>query len=291
MATPDLAGQFLVKPNKRLHLRDHDSAWTGGKLSKKETVDLMQKNLDGLSEAQDLLWASRRYAILIVLQAMDTAGKDGLVKHVLTGVNPQGCQVSAFKQPTAEELDHDFLWRCNKQLPGRGSIGIFNRSYYEDVLVVRVHPELLEKQNLVKAKAGKTLWKERYNDINQFEKHLVRNGTVILKFFLNISKKEQKNRLLARLEDPAKHWKFSPADLAERVHWDDYMTAYEDALNATSTSAAPWHIIPADHKWVSRWLVSQILAETIQGLSLKLPKLTKQQEIALEAAKKSLEKE
>jgi len=221
---------------------------------------------------------------------MDAAGKDGLVKHVMSGINPQGCQVFSFKRPSDEEVGHDFLWRYVKSLPPRGRIGIFNRSYYEEVLVVRVHPEWLERQKLPLKHRG-LLWQHRYQEINQFERHLTRNGTVILKFFLHISKKEQKRRLLERLENPAKHWKFSEADIAERAYWPQYVEAYEDALSATSTKHAPWHIIPADHKWVARSLVSAILTHTIQGLDLEFPRLTKERRAALAKAKRQLEQE
>lgn len=279
---------FRVKPNRRVRLRDYDPAWTGDGTGKNEAAEQMARNLKRLEEAQELLWATNRYAVLVVLQAMDAAGKDGLIKHVMSGVNPQGCEVVSFKQPSSEELDHDFLWRCSRNLPERGKIGIFNRSYYEEVLVVRVHPELVEQEHLATTKHGAALWKERYDDINHFEKHLTRNGTVVLKFFLNVSKQEQKKRILARLDDPNKNWKFSEADLAERVHWPEYMEAYEDAINATSTEHAPWYIIPADHKWVARLMVSQILTDTIRGLPLKLPQPTKQQRAALAKAKKLL---
>jgi PPK2 family polyphosphate:nucleotide phosphotransferase len=293
----DQSDPFRVKPHGRVRLRDWDPAWTGTKgmrdlgtdQLKQDAQELIRRNLAHLAEAQDLLWASNKYALLVVLQGMDAAGKDGLIKHVMTGVNPQGCQVFSFKRPTDEELEHDFLWRHVKCLPPRGRIGIFNRSYYEDVLVVRVHPEWLEKQKL-SSKPGRALWEGRYEDINQFEKHLTRNGTVILKFFLHVSKKEQKRRLLERLDNPKKHWKFSAADLAERACWDDYVEAYEDALTATSTKHAPWHIIPADHKWVARSLVSEILTHTIQGLDLQFPQPTKEQRAGILKAKKLLGK-
>jgi PPK2 family polyphosphate:nucleotide phosphotransferase len=287
----DLPAQFRVKPDTRIRLHDYDPGWTGKHESKEDAEELIAHNLQRLTDVQDLLWASERYAVLIVLQAMDTAGKDGLIKHVMSGVNPQSCQVFSFKQPSAEELEHDFLWRYTKCLPARGRIGIFNRSYYEEVLVVRVHPEWLEKQRLPHPEPGRALWQDRYQDINHFEKHLVRNGTVILKFFLHLSKKEQKERLLARLDNPKKHWKFSEADLAERAHWQEYVQAYEDALSATSTGPAPWYIIPADHKWVSRWLVSEILATTIEELDLKMPPPAKEQQAALEKARRMLEQE
>ena len=295
MPDKNLAQRFLVKPHTKVRLRDWDTAWAGtkplqnlkGDELRQEARETIQRNLERLSDAQELLWASDRHALLVVLQGMDASGKDGLVKHVMSGLNPQGCQVTSFKQPSEEELEHDFLWRYAKALPPRGRIGIFNRSHYEDVLVVRVHPEWLDKQKLP-AKRGHSLWEHRYEDINQFERHLARNGTVILKFFLHVSKKEQKRRLLNRLENPKKHWKFSPADLAERAFWPDYVEAYQDALSVTSTKHAPWFIIPADHKWVARLLVSDILTRTIEGLDLKFPELTKEQRIALAKAKKLL---
>lgn len=279
-----LIDQFRVKPQTKIRLRDFDSAWTGKHESKAEAEALLQANLQRMEESQELLWASAKYSILIVLQAMDAAGKDGLIKHVMSGVNPQGCEVHAFKQPSAEELAHPFLWRYSMRTPSRGRIGIFNRSYYEEVLVVRVHPEWLEKQNLPDADPGRKLWDQRYQDINAFEHHLTRNGVVVLKFFLNISKKEQKARLLDRLEEPDKHWKFSAADLAERSYWDDYMSAFEDAISATSTHHAPWYVIPADHKWVSRWIASEILVHTIRALKLKWPKSTREQEADIRKA-------
>jgi PPK2 family polyphosphate:nucleotide phosphotransferase len=295
MPDKKLARRFLVKPLTKVRLREWDTAWASTELLQKvkgdelkqEAGELIRRNLERLSRAQELLFASDRYALLIVLQGMDASGKDGLVKHVMSGLNPQGCQVKSFKRPSDEELEHDFLWRYANALPPRGRIGIFNRSHYEDVLVVRVHPEWLDKQKLP-ARRGHSLWEHRFEDINQFERHLARNGTVILKFFLHLSKKEQKRRLLERLEDPAKHWKFSAADLAERAFWSDYVQAYEDVLSATSTKHAPWFIIPADHKWVARVLVSEILTRTIEGLDLKFPKLTEEQRIALAKAKKLL---
>lgn len=283
--------QFRLKPGSRLHLADFDPAWNGGEETKKDAEELIARNLKRLTDAQELLWATERFALLIVLQAMDTAGKDGLIKHVMSGVNPQSCQVSSFKQPSVEELEHDFLWRYTRNLPARGRIGIFNRSYYEEVLVVRVHPEWLQRQNLAPPADGSALWQQRYQDINHFERHLARNGTVILKFFLHLSKKEQRERLLERLNNPDKHWKFSQADLAERTHWDEYKKAYEEALEATSTDHAPWYIIPADHKWVSRWLVSEILADTIERLDLKFPAPDPAKKAALAKARKLLEKE
>ena len=296
MAKDNLAKEFRVKPHTRVRLRDWDTEWAKGMQGlrgdnlKQEAQKIIQRNLERLADAQELLWASDRYALLVVLQGMDAAGKDGMVKHVMRGVNPQGCQVTSFKQPSAEELGHDYLWRYSKSLPPRGGIGIFNRSHYEEVLVVRVHPEWLERQKLP-ANHGRAVWERRYDDINQFEKHLARTGTVIVKLFLHISRKEQKRRLLARLDNPKKHWKFSASDLAERAYWPKYVEAYEDALSATSTKHAPWHIIPADHKWVARSAVSEILADTIQGMDLEFPKLTPDQQKALAKAKKSLQQE
>jgi PPK2 family polyphosphate:nucleotide phosphotransferase len=295
MPDKKLAQRFLVKPHTKVRLRDWDTAWAGTELLQKlkgdelkqEAGELIRRNLERLSGAQELLFASDRHALLIVLQGMDASGKDGLVKHVMSGLNPQGCQVYSFKRPSDEELEHDFLWRYAKALPPRGRIGIFNRSHYEDVLVVRVHPEWLDKEKLP-AKRGHALWEHRYEDINQFERHLARNGTVILKFFLHLSKKEQRRRLLERLDDRAKHWKFSAADLAERACWRAYVEAYEDALSATSTKHAPWFIIPADHKWVARSLVSEILTQAIERLDLKFPELTTEQRLALAKAKKLL---
>jgi PPK2 family polyphosphate:nucleotide phosphotransferase len=249
---------------------------------------MLRRNLDELAEAQALLWADDRRSLLVVLQAMDAAGKDGTIKHVMSGVNPQGCQVVGFKQPSAEELDHDFLWRCARRLPERGRIGIFNRSYYEEVLVVRVHPELLEKQKLPPGKRGKPLWKARYESIKAFERHLVRSGTVVLKFFLHVSKAEQKKRFLERLDRPDKHWKFSAADVAERAHWDEYMEAYEDALGATSTSWAPWYVIPADRKWITRAVVADVIATTLRGLDLRHPEPSDEQRATFDEARRAL---
>ena len=256
----------------------------------KDIKAILDQNLADLAEAQGLLYADDRYAVLIVLQAMDAAGKDGTIKHVMSGVNPQGCEVHSFKKPSAEELDHNFLWRYMRRLPERGRIGIFNRSYYEDVLVVKVHPELLGRQ-LPREKVGKKFWEERYDDIKSFERHLVRNGTVILKFFLHVSRDEQKKRFLERLNRPEKNWKFSPSDLAERGHWDEYMAAYEDALSATSTEDAPWYVVPADHKWVTRAVVADIVTTTIRGLDLQYPEVTAQQRKLLEQARTELAKE
>jgi PPK2 family polyphosphate:nucleotide phosphotransferase len=296
----DVLERLLVEPGKPARLHARDTAWKGGPrfqhLAKKEAKEKAREILDRLkaelAEAQNLLWASDTYSVLVVLQALDAAGKDGTIKHVMSGVNPQGCEVASFKQPSSEELDHDFLWRCAKRVPERGRIGIFNRSYYEEVLVVRVHPELLEYQKLPPdTPSGKHLWKSRFEQINAFEEHLDRCGTRIVKLFLHLSKDEQKERFLARLDDPEKQWKFSRADLAERGHWDEYMAAYEDALTATSTPWAPWYVIPADHKYVARTLVAAILVQTIQGLDLAYPQLDAEQIEALEEARRHLQAE
>ena len=287
---------FQVPPGKAVRLSRYDPAWQGssgmralGKEELKERAKrTLERNVAELADAQELLWASDRYAVLVVFQAMDAAGKDGTIKHVMSGVNPQGCQVTSFKQPSAEELDHDFLWRAAKALPERGRIGIFNRSYYEEVLVVRVHPAFLEKQKLPSGERGRKLWKERFDDINAFERHLVRNGTLVLKFFLNVSKEEQKKRFFSRIEDPHKQWKFSAADLTERGYWDDYMSAYEEMLSATSTEWAPWYVIPADHKFITRTLVAGILANRIRELDLAFPEIAPSQRKVLESARKAL---
>jgi PPK2 family polyphosphate:nucleotide phosphotransferase len=288
---------FRVESENKVHLKNYDTGWAQteefkdfgkGKLKERAQI-VLEQNITDLAQVQQLLYADDRYSLLIVFQAMDAAGKDGTIKHVMSGVNPQGCQVFSFKKPSIEDLDHNFLWRYMKSLPERGRIGIFNRSYYEDVLVVKVHPELL--QNLPDGKRGKTFWESRYEDINAFEHHLKRNGTVILKFFLNVSKKEQKQRFMERLEHPEKNWKFSCSDLAEREHWDDYMKVYEDAINATSTKWAPWYIIPADNKWITRALVADIITSTLRNLDLEFPKLNEEQLKILAEARKTLEAE
>jgi PPK2 family polyphosphate:nucleotide phosphotransferase len=249
--------------------QDHDGK---DKQRKKVAEEDLKEFVDELSSAQELLWANGTYSLLIVLQAMDAAGKDGTIKHVMSGVNPQGCRVEPFKQPSAVELGHDFLWRCSKALPELGAISIFNRSYYEDVLVTRVHPDLLAKTHeMPGAGPDATFWKNRYDDINAFEHHLHRSRTRIVKVFLHVSKEEQKKRLLSRLDDPAKNWKFSVADLAERQHWDEYQGAYEEALSATSTTWAPWYVVPADHKYALRALVGGIIVDAIDELRLRAP--------------------
>ncbi len=241
-----------------------------------------------LAQAQELLYADGRHSVLIVFQAMDAAGKDGTISHVMSGVNPQGCSVASFKVPSSAEWSHNYLWRYSNALPARGMIGIFNRSYYEEVLVVKVHPELLDKANLPPSARHKKIWEHRYEDINNFEQHLTRNGTTILKFFLNVSKEEQRDRFLERLDDPDKNWKFSSGDIVERGYWDDYMAAFEDAINATSTEWAPWYVIPADRKWAMRAVVSDIITTTITGLDLEYPELPESEVARLGEAKAAL---
>lgn len=289
--------ELMVRPGEAAALASRSTSETeadwlrpAGSSSRRDVAELdLEEFREALASAQELLYASDAWALLVILQGLDAAGKDGTIKHVMSGVNPQGCEVVSFKQPSAEELGHDFLWRCARALPERGRIGIFNRSYYEEVLVVRVHPEVLARQRLPPGTApGDKLWSQRYEDINAFERHLERNGTRVVKLFLHVSKDEQKRRLLERLDDPAKHWKFSSADLAERAHFDAYQRAYEEALTATSTPWAPWYVVPADHKHAMRVLVGGILADAIEQLDLRLPQLGKQATDALRAARQAL---
>jgi PPK2 family polyphosphate:nucleotide phosphotransferase len=285
-----------IRPGSKVRLADHDCAWVPGhefqeleaEEIKDRAKDILKRSVDALADAQELLWASDNHAVLLVFQAMDAAGKDGTIKHVTSGLNPAGCEVHSFKAPTAHELDHPFLWRVMNVVPERGKIGIFNRSHYEDVLAVRVHPHLLDNCKLRTDGRGAGLWKQRYEDINAFERHLARNGTVILKFFLNVSKEEQRRRLLARLDDPHKNWKFNVSDLDSRERWGDYMRAYQDAIRATSTPWAPWHIIPADHKWVMRAMVAAIVTHTIRSLDLHFPRVSEEQKRELEHARQRL---
>lgn len=291
----DTIDLFRVPSGTKVRLKDYDPKWAGDKRLPKEerkefARNLLEEDVAELARTQELLYASDSWSVLLIFQAMDAAGKDGTIKHVMSGVNPQGVQVTSFKHPSAEELDHDFLWRCARMLPERGRIGIFNRSYYEEVLIVKVHPELVTAQRIPDAKPGKAFWEARYESINGFERHLTQNGTVILKFFLYISKDEQRERFLDRIKESDKHWKFSAGDLAERDYWDDYMQAYEDVLNETSTKWAPWYVIPADHKWVSRALVAKILTTTIKSLDLKYPEVTPMQRKQIAEAKKKLSK-
>jgi PPK2 family polyphosphate:nucleotide phosphotransferase len=296
MRMKDVIRNFQVPPGKKCRLKDHDPAWRGkdelGELSKTEVKEraraILDSNVAELAEAQDLLAANDVYSLLIVLQAMDAAGKDGVIKHVMSGLNPQGCQVFSFKRPSDEDLDHNFLWRYSKALPERGRIGIFNRSYYEEVLIVRVHPEVLGRQRLPAGKRTDGFWQDRFDDINRFEKHLWRNGTRILKFFLNVSKEEQGKRFLERLDTPEKHWKFSEADLHERKFWGQYQDAFEEMLGATSTKWAPWWAIPADNKWVTRALVSAIITNEIRSLGLQPPPLDDARKKRLADARRQL---
>ena len=281
--------RYRVTKGDGFKLKDFDPDDSGNvDFDKKDGEELLEVGVKRLSRLQQRLYAEGRWAILMVLQGIDTAGKDGIIKHVLTGVNPQGCSVHSFKQPSHLELAHDFLWRANLALPMRGRIGIFNRSYYEDVIVVRVHPELLESQHLPASLITKDIWKERYQDINDFERHLARNGTVPIKFFLNISKKEQRQRLLDRLEDPDKIWKFSAADVAERRLWDKYEEVYEDMIQATATEHAPWYVVPCNKKWFARLVVAGVLAEHIKTLDPSFPKLSSEDAQEVDAAHKEL---
>jgi PPK2 family polyphosphate:nucleotide phosphotransferase len=295
MIQAKLLKQFIVEPGSKVNLKDYVTDWTetdeakelGKEAIKERAAEILEESRKQLAEAQELLYASDTHSVLIILQAMDAAGKDGTIRHVMAGVNPQGCQVFSFKKPSAEELDHNFLWRYMKSLPERGRIGIFNRSYYEDVLVVKVHPEWLGPG--APAKPDKSFWEKRYEDINNFEKHLSRNGTLVLKFFLHVSKGEQKRRFLERLTNPEKHWKFSEADLEEREHWKTYQKAFGDALTATSTKLAPWHIVPADRKYVARAVVADIIVTAIQDLGLEYPKVTEEKLARLAEARAKLE--
>jgi PPK2 family polyphosphate:nucleotide phosphotransferase len=283
---------LLVEPDRKISLRkDFDPKYTGGFKTKEGALGELKSNVEEMASQQDVLSAGETYALLLVFQALDAAGKDGTIKHVMSGLNPQGCEVTSFKSPSQEELDHDYLWRSAKRLPQRGRIGIFNRSYYEEVLVVRVHPDLLKQQHLPPLDKNESLWKRRFEQINSFERYLVNNGIVILKFFLNISKSEQKSRFLKRIEEKEKNWKFSAADIRERRSWDDYMDAYEDMFNHTSTDWAPWFIIPADHKWFTRLCVSEITVAALKSLGLKYPQAGKEELVELQKAKKELLKE
>ncbi len=296
LSVDELINDFRVRPGMSVNLKDFDPGWNGNpkipKEQREETaLALLSEDMPALSAAQELLYAADSWSVLIIFQAMDAAGKDGAITHVMSGVNPQGVQVYSFKHPSAEELEHDFLWRTTRVLPERGRIGIFNRSYYEEVLVVKVHPELVAAQRIPDAKNDKAFWKHRYETINGLEQHLTRNGMLILKFFLHHSKDEQRQRFLDRIEDPKKHWKFSASDLAERAHWKEYQAAYEQMLEATSTKHAPWYVIPADHKWVTRAAVSRIVTREISALDLRYPEVTGETRKQIAQAKKQLEDE
>ena len=285
---------LLAEPGKKHVVADFDPAYTAG-MAKEEAKKLLNKDIGKMAEWQNILYAHDRYSVLIIIQAMDAAGKDGTIKHVMSGINPQGCQVFSFKQPSAEELDHDFLWRINCRLPERGRIGIFNRSHYEEVLIAKVHPQLLLHEKLPGIEKVEDIpadfWAHRYRQINSFERYLAENGTLILKFFLNVSKGEQKRRFMERLEDPAKNWKFSESDIKERAYWDDYMKAYSDMLTETSTEKAPWYVIPADNKWFMRYAVGNIICERMKELKIHYPTLGKEDLQRLESCKRILAEE
>lgn len=286
-----LSKPYRIKDGKHFRLKDYDPADVCDKeLSKDEGIALLQKSIAHMSELQSKLYAQDRWALLLIFQAMDAAGKDGAISHVMSGVNPQGCQVYSFKAPSTEELDHDFLWRTTRCVPERGRIGIFNRSYYEEVLVVKVHPNILANERLPESLVTKDIWKERYQDIHAFERYLSRNGVVVRKFFLNVSKKEQKKRFLERLEQADKNWKFSAADVRERECWDDYMKAYEEMIQNTASSDAPWYVIPADHKWFTRLAVAAAIVDTLDGLNLAYPKVDAEKRKQLQSARALLEK-
>jgi PPK2 family polyphosphate:nucleotide phosphotransferase len=280
---------FRISKGKGFRLKDFDPGDTCGlKLGKKEAAELLQHGIAGLAEEQDMLYAQDSWSLLLVFQAMDAAGKDSTIKHVMSGVNPQGCQVVSFKQPTSEELNHDFMWRCARHLPERGRIGIFNRSYYEEVLVVRVHPEILKRQKLPAPLVGKQIWDERLADIAHFEDYLTRQGTKILKFFLHVSRKEQKKRFLDRLDEPEKNWKFSASDAQERKFWGDYMEAFEEAIRATASKHAPWFVVPADNKWFTRLVVAAAIVDAMESLGLAYPKVDAAKKKEFAAARAAL---
>jgi len=283
-----LAKSYRIDDGKHFRLKDFDPADTGDFKSKEEADEQLQKDIERMEDLQDKLYAQDNWAVLLIFQALDAAGKDGTIKHVMSGVNPEGCQVHSFKRPSETELQHDFLWRTTRQLPERGHIGIFNRSYYEEVLVVRVHSEALKNEKLPSSLVTKHIWEERFEDIHGFERHLWRNGTVIRKFFLHLSKKEQKKRFLARLEEPEKNWKFSAADIHEREYWDDYQTAFEDMIRATAAKHAPWYVVPADNKWFTHLVVASAIVETLEGLDLSYPKVDAAKRKEIQAAKKAL---
>ena len=290
-----LVERFRVDPEKKFRWKDHGPAWQGDEDVPEEqrremAAKLLEDSVAEVRDAQETLYASDTWSVLVIFQAMDAAGKDGTIKHVMSGVNPQGVSVHSFKHPSAEELDHTFLWRCTRCLPERGRIGIFNRSYYEEVLIVRVHPELVQAQRIPNADSDKKkFWRARFDDINDMERHLSRNGTKIIKFFLNVSKEEQRQRFLERVNNPKKHWKFSPDDLHERGYWDQYQDAYQEMLTETSTKWAPWYVIPADHKWVTRAAVAHILSREIAALGVKLPEISETRLAEIAAAREQLE--
>ena len=283
---------FRITSGKGFQLKDFDPGDTRGlRMDKGEAAELLQRGTQWLAEEQDMLYAQDRWSLLLIFQAMDAAGKDSTIKHVMSGVNPQGCRVSSFKQPSQEDLDHDFLWRYVRRLPERGQIGIFNRSYYEEVLVVRVHEDILKRQKLPPQVMGKRIWDERLADIAHFEGYLTRQGVVILKFFLNLSREEQKKRFMKRLDTPEKNWKFSASDVHERRYWRDYMRSFEDAIRATASEHAPWYVVPADNKWFTRLVVAAAIVEAVEQLDLAYPKVSAEQKKELAAAREELARE
>ncbi len=287
-----IAKRLIAEPGERISLKDYDPSWTPKWIDAANADQLLADGVQHLAKLQDKLYAQHRYSVLMIFQAMDAAGKDGTIKHVMSGLNPQGCQVFSFKAPSAEERDHTYLWRSVKALPERGRIGIHNRSHYEEVLIARVHPSILVGQHLPDHMAqSRDIWKQRFKEINDFEKHLVHNGTIVLKFFLHVSKAEQKRRFLERIDDPSKNWKFSANDVKERGFWKEYMQAYEDVFTHTSTSWAPWYVVPADNKWFMRLAVSGILARALESLDLEYPRLTPDQMKELLYARRLLMRE
>ena len=287
----DFSKPYRVDNGKKFRLKDFEPDDTSGVKSRKQAEKVLPLGIERMVDLQDKLYAQDRWAILLIFQAMDAAGKDGVIKHVMSGVNPQGCQVYSFKQPSAEDLDHDFLWRTNKCIPERGRIGIFNRSYYEEVLVVRVHKEMLEREKMPPSLVTKNIWNERFADINAYEQYLSRNGVVIRKFFLNLSKDEQKRRFLKRLDEPDKNWKLSSADIAERERWPEYMTAYEEMIQHTATPHAPWYVVPADNKWYTRLVVAAAIVHAMEDLNLHYPTVDADKRKELKAARAALEHE
>jgi len=293
MKIDKLLKRYRIEHGKHFSLKDHDPADTHGLESelKPQSKELLANGVKEMSRLQDVLAAQDRWGLLLIFQAMDAAGKDGTIKHVMSGVNPQGVDVWGFKAPSAEELHHGYLWRTSKCMPGRGQIGIFNRSYYEEVLVVRVHPEILENEKLPKSVVTKRIWEERFEDINNYERYATRNGIAVVKFFLHLSKKEQKRRFMERLDTPDKNWKFSSADVRERQFWDAYQEAYEDMIRYTASKHAPWYVVPADNKWFTRLVVSQAVVDALKGMDLKYPKVSGEERSALAQARKQLENE
>jgi PPK2 family polyphosphate:nucleotide phosphotransferase len=288
MKKSDLATRYRVASQKQFRLADIDPADTWKIKSKDHAQKWLEEGVSRLSELQGKLYAQNQWAVLLIFQAMDAAGKDGTIKHVMSGVNPQGCEVYSFKAPSSEDLSHDFLWRTNKCLPERGRIGIFNRSYYEEVLIVRVHPEVLAHEKLPSSLVTKHIWQQRFEDINAAESYLSRNGVLIRKFFLHVSKEEQKARFLRRLEEPVRNWKFSASDLKERQRWDEYMVAYEDMIRHTATEAAPWYVVPADHKWFTRLVVAGVIVDALERLKLTYPKVDPEKRKELAAIRAGL---